>query len=111
MFLALRHESLVSCFTSLCWTCTLDQKSPPPRSPPLSLAAGFSVSASQVVPSDEEMQRKAQMRPQMETFRETLVEAEMRISALERATGLQRQLLGRGKLSWLWRKKGEKWYQ
>ena len=25
----------------------------------------------QVVPSDEELQRKAQMRPQMETFRET----------------------------------------
>ena len=37
----------------------------------------------QVVPSDEELQRKAQMRPQMETFRETLVEAEMRISNWE----------------------------
>ena len=37
-----------------------------------------------MVPSDEELQRKAQMRPQMETFRETLVEAEIRISNLER---------------------------
>lgn len=39
--------------------------------------------ALQVVPSDEELQRKAQMRPQMETFRETLVEAEIRISVLD----------------------------
>ena len=34
----------------------------------------------EVQPSDEELQQKAQMRPRMETFRETLVEAEMRIS-------------------------------
>lgn len=47
--------------------------------PPFSTRTWISA---EVMPSDEELQRKAQMRPQMETFRETLVEAEMRISFL-----------------------------
>jgi len=52
----------------------------------------------EVVPSDEEMQRKAQMRPQMETFRETLVEAEMRISKSKKQmkAGLEQDLAGFG---------------
>ena len=45
-----------------------------------SFPAKFTSHPMQVMPSDEELQRKAQMRPQMETFRETLVEAEIRIS-------------------------------
>ncbi|CAK9054035.1 Dynein axonemal heavy chain 2 (Axonemal beta dynein heavy chain 2) (Ciliary dynein heavy chain 2) [Durusdinium trenchii] len=49
---------------------------------------------SEVVPSDEELQRKAQMRPQMETFRETLVEAEIRISKSKKQmkAGLEQDL-------------------
>eukprot|EP00435_Cladocopium_sp_Y103_P036812 s634_g9.t1 len=48
----------------------------------------------EVMPSDEELQRKAQMRPQMETFRETLVEAEMRISKSKKQmkAGLEQDL-------------------